>query len=91
MPSYYYMKKSLAAGPALPQTLLGKLTMLPRPQVGPPTARACVARTLRFVPSALVPDCGVQIMVNLEMWVNVATPAVHCVTNMEQLTLASSV
>jgi len=34
----------------------------PNPQVGPPTPRACGARTLRFTPSALVPDCGAQII-----------------------------
>jgi len=35
------------------------------PQVGPPTARECGARTLRFASSALVPNSGAQIMVTL--------------------------
>jgi len=53
----YIRKKSLATR---------GLTTLPTPQVGPPTARACGARTQRFVPSAIVPYRGAQIMVTLE-------------------------
>ena len=37
----------------------------PDSQVGAPMACICVARTLQFMPSALVPDCGAQIMVTL--------------------------
>ena len=50
---------------ALPQTPLWELTTLPQiPKEDPQTAHA-TARTLRFAPSALVPDCGAQIMVTL--------------------------
>jgi len=43
----------------------GNSSTAPNPQVGPPTARACGARTLQFAPSALVPDPYAQIMVTL--------------------------
>jgi len=37
----------------------------PHPHIEPPTARDSSARTLRFTPLALVPDCSAQIMVTL--------------------------
>ena len=51
--------------PALRLAAGGAHDAPPDPQVGPPMARACGARTLRFAPSALVPDCGAQIMYTL--------------------------
>ena len=55
----------IAGGRGSASDPLGKLTTLPKPQLGHPTARACGARTLRFAPLAIVPDCGAQIMVTL--------------------------
>jgi len=59
-----YTKKPLAAG-APPQTALGRSRRSPRLPSRTPAARACGARPLRLVLSALVPNCGAQIMVNL--------------------------
>jgi len=61
-----YTKNLLAVGAPRQIPLGGGFTtLLQTPQVGPPMARECGARTLRLAPSALVPDCGAQIMVTL--------------------------
>ena len=63
-----YTKKSLATG-APPRTTLGELMTLPQTlSQTPDVLRAPVglaASYLQFAPSALVPDCGAQIMVTL--------------------------
>jgi len=59
-------KKLLAAG-ALPQTLLGELTVLPESPCWTPMARGCCARPLSLMPSALILDCGAQITVTLRL------------------------
>ena len=47
----------------------------PDAQVGPLMARTCGACTLQFTPSALVPDCGAQIMVTL---VQMSVDMINC-------------
>jgi len=52
-----YTKKSLAAG-APPRTPLGELTTLSQTLKSDPRWLCTCARTLPFVPTVLVPDCG---------------------------------
>jgi len=59
-----YTKTLLAAG-APPETTLGDLTTLLQIPKLDPQRLTSVAHIQRFVPSALIPDCGAQIMVTL--------------------------